>query len=333
MVSEKITKNMKTLLSSILLLILIIFLASGIVSCGLLKEKDSAMSMEDNSSEVVAAETTKDTLTTQSSQSEIPLLEEIKADFEILAEKETNPLKIFEFIDKNISFVDEDFADEMVDFILEFSACELIPFSPGYDKKEIQGKIWSDYDGTTDLNILKNSTDEAISGLAQETLDRKYKLISSEGFIWPIVDYKAYKKYSPYLSEQMNAFLDIMATESEKPPVSDAGLTVSLEEYVNRIISLYEFENKYRGFIRIYYIVNMLNGSLWVYMGGIDNTPVFDFNGNIIQERLDDFKMNAEKYKDTEFGDKLKEYLDLLDAENNKRTKKVADYIENITFY
>ena len=68
-------------------------------------------------------------------------------------------------------------------------------------------------------------------------------------------------------------------------------------------------------------------------MGGIDNTPVFDFNGNIIQERLDDFKMNAEKYKNAEFGNKLKEYLALLDEEKYKRTQKVADYIENITFY
>ncbi len=123
------------------------------------------------------------------------------------------------------------------------------------------------------------------------------------------------------------------AADSEKPPVSDAGITIPLEEFINRIISLYEFEEKYSGFIRIYYIVNMLNGSLWVYMGGIDNTPVFKFDGNIIPKRFDDFKMNAEKYKGTRFGDKLAEYLTLLKSENYMRTQKVSDYIENLTFY
>ena len=77
----------------------------------------------------------------------------------------------------------------------------------------------------------------------------------------------------------------------------------------------------------------MLNGKLWVYMGGIDNTPVFKSSGNIVPQRLEDFKANAEKYKGTRFGDKLTEYLDLLKSENYSRTEKVADYIENLTFY
>ncbi len=60
----------------------------------------------------------------------------------------------------------------------------------------------------------------------------------------------------------------------------------------------------------------MLNGKLWVYMGGIDNTPVFKFDGKILPKRLEDFKANAAKYKGTRFGDKLTEYLDLLKSEN-----------------
>jgi|GEM_PF-1187452 len=257
-----------------------------------------------------------------------------RADFELLKEKESDPLKIFEFIDLNILIAGTSFADEIIDFAIEFSENELIPFTDEYAKSTVQEKIWNYYEGTTDLAILAGSNDKELSGLAQKTLNRKYKLVSTEGFICPIVDYLTYKiQYGSYLSEQMNAYIDIMAGESEKPSVSDGGITISLKEYVNKIMSLYEFEEKYGGFARIYRIVNMLNGSLWVYMGGIDNTPVFKFDGKILPERLEDFKANAVKYKGTRFGDKLTEYLDLLKSENYKRTEKVADYIDKLTFY
>ena len=187
---------------------------------------------------------------------------------------------------------------------------------------------------TGKLDIMAKYKNKTIAELAKETIDRRYKLEGIEGFISPIVDYESYKSYGKYLSQQMNSFIEIMASESESPSVMDAAIVIPLDEFVNRIIKLYEFEEKYPGFIRIYYIVNMLNGKLWVYMGGIDNTPVFNFSNNtIIGERLDNFKANAEKYKGTRFGNKLAEYLELLKAENYKRTQKVADYIDNLTFY
>lgn len=260
--------------------------------------------------------------------------ESIKYEFEALRTGETDPVKIFKFIDKNIETTGTEFADEMVDFVLQFSESELYPFQDKYADAAIQQKIWSDFNGTTDLQILKNSADKTIAELAKETIDRKYKLIGVEGFISPIIDYELYKSYKKFLSYQMNSFIEIMAFESESPSVVDGGVTIPLDDFADRIIKLYEFEEKYSGFIRIYYIVNMLNGKLWTYMGGIDNTPVFNLKNNtIIQERLDDFKSKAQKYKGTRFGDKLNEYLDLLKTQDYKRTQTIADYIDTLTFY
>ena len=253
-------------------------------------------------------------------------------DFDKLRETESDPEIIFGFIDDNIADADTGFADAMIDFALEFSENELELFSDSYYESEIQQKLWTDFGGTTDLEILKESTDEEISDLAVQTLNRKYKLISSEGYIWPIVDYSAYKQYYSYLSNQMKDYIDIMAEESDEPSVSDAGLTISLDEYVERIISLYDFEAKYPGFARIYYIINMLNGKLWVYMGGIDNTPVFDFNGKVLPERLEDFKKNSTRFAGTGFSDKINEYLDLLKSQGYKRTDVISDYLENLFF-
>jgi len=253
--------------------------------------------------------------------------------FEELKQSDADAKEIFEFIENNIKKADAKFADEMIDYVLEFSINELEVFSGKYEDQYVLEKLWQDYAGSTDLDLLKDSKDEIISELAKETLERKYKLVSSEGYIWPIVDYKAYYIYFPYLTDQMKAYIEIMAQESDQPSVSDAAIIISLEEYANRILSLYEFEEKYPGFARIYYIVNMLDGKLWIYMGGIDNTPVFDFNGKILPERLKDFQDNAEKYAGTDFGNKLNEYLLLLESQDYTRTEKVQDYINNLSFY
>ncbi len=260
-------------------------------------------------------------------------LEDVKEEFETIRQDETDLIKIFDFIDENIHLSDEEFADEMIDHILLYSISELLPFSERYFEQGIQEKIRQYHDGSTDLHELADSPDGVLSELAKDTLKRRYKLIGVEGPIEPIVDYKAYQEYSRYLSDPMNAFIDIMSVESDKPSLGDGSIVISLEEYVERIMSFYAFEEKYSGFPRIYYVVNGLNIYLWIYMGGIDNTPVFDHNQDIIQERLDDFKMNLIKYEDSRFAEKLNEYLELLSYEGYKRTPKIEEYIENLTFY
>lgn len=344
MKAEVINNKMKILLTSVFSIILVIFLMSAITSCGTQNNQTASTSVE-NSSTTLSKSTTKSdisetsrtTAATQSDTSmkkEIADIEDIKAEFEVLREAGSDPVKNFAFIDANIKFADTEFADEMIDFVLQFSESELYPFGDKYANAEIQQKLWTDFNGTTDLEILKNADDEIISKLARETIDRRYKLEGIEGYISPIIDYESYKSYGMFLSKEMNSFIEIMAFESESSSIMDGAVVIPLDDFAVRIIKLYEFEEEYPGFIRIYYIVNMLNGKLWVYMGGIDNTPVFNFENNaIIQERLDNFKANAEKYKGTRFGDKLAEYIELLKAENYKRTQKVSDYIDNLTFY
>ncbi|MDD3520222.1 MAG: hypothetical protein PHU65_03175 [Actinomycetota bacterium] len=253
--------------------------------------------------------------------------------FDMIRENETDVLKIFEFIDLNILIAGREYADELTDFAMEFSENELIPFSDNYYEGNMQEKLLSEFKVTGDIKKLANSNDKEIVKLAAETINRKYKLINTGGSICPIMDYSQYKKYSPYLSKQMNDYINIMAIETDHPSIMDAGIAIPLDDFAQRIISYYEFERRYPGFIRIYKIVNILNCSLQTYFGGIDNTPVFDNNDMIIQQRLDGFRQNILKYKNTEFANKLQEYLDLLQSEGYMRTARIEEYIENLVFY
>ena len=324
-----------------------VFLMSTTVSCctlakkavdSIIVEKDTVSTdtyppEESTTSKAVASssETNNEISSTDSTISENALTsEKVKSKFQDFTNGDPDYFDIFGFMDNNISSADTSLADEIIDYAFTYSKNNLEIFTDNYADNDIQEKLWNDYGGETDLYILKASSDADISDLATETLGRRYKIISVEGFIMPLMDYKAYQSYSNYLSNQMNDYIRIMAAESERPSVMDMGITISLEEYVLRIIPLYKFKDTYPDFKRITEIKNMLSGKLWVYMGGIDNTPVFDFDENIIQERLDDFKANEIKYEGTEFGLKLKEYLNLLADENFVRTQAVMDYLDSL---
>ncbi|MDD5658555.1 MAG: hypothetical protein PHR39_00905 [Actinomycetota bacterium] len=255
---------------------------------------------------------------------------ELKNEFEEIQNSKAGLIKIIEFLEKNISCASRSLADEMMYFTVREAANELEDFTDNYADSDIQNIIFDEFEGSTDLNLLKTSKNKKLADLAQSTIDRKYKLFSLEGFITPFVDYKAYGLYRQYISEEMNDYMDIMQAESDMPSAVDAGIAVPMEEFIDRIIKSYEFIAEYPDSPRAEQINDMKNRKVWIYFAGIDNTPVFDTKGNVYHERLKDFRDMEKKYEGTEFGNQIKEYLDLLILENYKKTQKITDYLDKI---
>lgn len=256
---------------------------------------------------------------------------ELRDNFEKLKSDEKDPIKILKFLEENISGAKEPLADEIIYFNFNASEGALEKFTDKYANTEIQNAIYDEFNGSTDLEELKTSQNRNLAILAQATIDRKYKLFNVEGFIMPLVDYKAYSTYRQYLSKEMNDYMDIMQAESDMPSAVDAGITISLEDFVGRIMAAYEFVDNYPASIMSEQIKNMRNGKIWIYFAGIDNTPVFDHKNIIMPERLKNFQETEKKFEGTEFGKLLKEYLDLLDNENYSRSQNVSDYLEKLS--
>lgn len=186
-----------------MILLCVAFLLSAVLSCARSLKDDANKTIAEVSTAPAEEEPLQTDAAGQTLEEEKPQtlqgssrperrLEDIKEEFEILRQNETDLLKIFDFIDKNIAFVDEEFADGMVDFILMASISELTPFSERYFEEGMQKKIWDYHHGSTEIGELVGSPDSALSALAKDTIKRRYKLISVEGFIEPLVDYKAY---------------------------------------------------------------------------------------------------------------------------------------------
>ncbi len=258
---------------------------------------------------------------------------ELRKNFDKLKNEETDPAKILIFLEENISAASKPLADEIAYFNFDASEGDLEKFTDNYADPEIQDAIYNEFNGSTDLEELKTSQNRKLAILAQKTIDRKYRLFNTEGFITPILDYKAYSEYRQYLSKEMNDYLDIMQSESDKPSISDMGIIITMDDFKSRIIASYAFVDNYPDSVRKPRVEDMRNGKLWIYLAGIDNTPVFDFNGAIIPERLRDFQDTDKKFDGTAFGKALKEYLDLLAIENYSYTQNVKDYLATVSSY
>jgi len=258
---------------------------------------------------------------------------ELRKNFDKLKNEETDPAKILIFLEENISAASQALADEIAYFNFDASEGDLEKFTDNYADPEIQDAIYNEFDGATDLEELKTSQNRKLAILAQKTIDRKYRLFNTEGFITPILDYNAYSEYRQYLSKEMNDYLDIMQAESDKPSISDMGIIITMDDFKSRIIASYAFVDNYPESKMMQRVKNMRDGKLWVYFAGIDNTPVFDFNGAIIPERLKDFQETEKKFEGVEFGKALKEYLDLLASENYTITQNVRAYLDKLNSF
>ena len=260
------------------------------------------------------------------------LSEEIETMFAGLDKNVGNITNIFIFIDKNIKDASPAFASEMLYSVIKLCEEYKFDFTDKFSDPSIQEAIISALPSfeNIDLDILADSSNEKVKELAREAIDKKYKLMAVEGFIMPLVDYKSYDKYRPYLTEEMSDYLDIKLDESEKPSVMDAAIVIPINDFVERIIKSMDYISKYPNSSREDEVEHFNKGRIYMYLNGIDNNPVFDLKNKILPGKLAEFQDVQSEYSDTAFGVILARYLDLLAQENYIRTQKVDDFLENI---
>jgi hypothetical protein len=181
-----------------------------------------------------------------------------------------------------------------------------------------------------EAGALRDINNERVRNVIDEAINKKYKLITIEGMIEPIVDYRAYDIYMLYLGEEMKDYLGIKIDESEEPAVMDAEVTITPDDFVARIIKSMEYLGNYPHSPRYDEIDNLKDRMLWIYLGGVDNSPVFGPEGKIIDEKLEEFKDMLEKYPGTGFYDILDSYLKLLEEENYTMTDEVNEFIDDL---
>jgi hypothetical protein len=321
-------------------LVIVLFMTASISGCNLAFKSTETTpitnqtSHESKTTESVPESTTETTAQESAATStEADKSKEIENKFNKIDKNVDNIEKIIKFIDENISSANQDLADTMVYTAMKLCEEYKFAFTDKFSPQEIQTAILDlSSSGEIDMKKLKNTDNQKIKDLITEAVNKKYKLMIVEGFVMPLVDYQAYNTYRQYLSNEMNDYIDIKLDESNRPSVLDAGIVIPIDDFIQRILKSYNYLENYPDSPRANEVKQFNHGRMQVYLGGIDNNPVFDSKNKILPEKLIEFENNLSKYSGTKFADILNSYLELLKQENYLKTQKIDEFLNNTDY-
>ncbi|GMK39836.1 hypothetical protein PCCS19_28910 [Paenibacillus sp. CCS19] len=149
--------------------------------------------------------------------------------------------------------------------------------------------------------------------LVADAIAGKYRLVESEGIVYPIVDYRALLDYAPYLSEAMRDYLKLMAEESDDPSMKDAAVSIPWEELSKRTLAAETYLDTYPDSPRHMNVKGMLQRNLVVMLNGSSNTSVFENGFQLKSDVKAVLKQTATSSASTFTGQMAKQYLALID--------------------
>lgn len=265
-------------------------------------------------------------------------VENIMIDFKDLIDSQSKPTVIIGFINENIDKIGKENAGIMV-LGLEKTLIDYTDvytdeiFAEGY-----QGELIGLWEETVDFesldslfldmeNIIGKVENEGLKELLEKLVIEKYKLINMEGSFYPIIDYEALKEYSKYLDDGVKSYLDIRALDSNRPTILDAAIQIDIDELGERLIQIEDHLTKHGRGIKEEEILRLYSTYLKLYLGGADNTPIYDYNTRAIKEEFLNSYRKLVKDHGNITGSIVKKYINIIEENNNQVNDNVLSKI------
>src|SRR5690554_3674795 len=262
----------------------------------------------------------------------------IMQEFNELLQMENNTIKVLDFIDNNISLLSEENASQMINEFEKYQKNCLPNVEEKFYDNELQKRIYKVFqDGfnlskVNDINEVNKLNDPDLKELLIEIRNSGYKVETAEGMFFPIIDYKFYQQYSPYLSTDMGEYIRIMSVESQQAPAKDAALVIKWAEVVKRALSQEEFIIKHPDSLKIVDMKDLYQKYLNFIFFGLNNTPLFSYDSNMmVTEARNTYleTVNSKGVSNSKLLESLMKFLELLETNNYKLTDEVEEYREN----
>ncbi|WP_413372237.1 hypothetical protein [Paenibacillus taichungensis] len=188
-------------------------------------------------------------------------------------------------------------------------------------------------------SLLKVIKDPMVRKLLQEASDLGFKLETSEGLYYPIINYEMYKKFQPYVKPDIVAYIDIMAAVSNQSTTSDAAFIISWDELIRRTLEKEAFLNNFPSSNRASAVKNSLYVGYLFY--GSDNSPAYDWYTEEeirtidpeVKKAYQKAVANREPNTKSVLLDTVEKILHLLDENNDELTpeiKEITDHVESL---
>lgn len=264
----------------------------------------------------------------------LPVAQEDKKDnvmpeFISLVGENPKPDALIEFMEKNIASVSRDDAAKML-VELERSQRDCLAeleenYYGGSNVQESLGKI---YKPGFDLNKIGDIQDEELKSLLEETGKMGYKIETEEGMFFPIMNYEYLKKFSPYASDDIKEFIDIMAVETNKVSAKDAALVISWNEVVERALAQEAYIRKYGSSSKAEEVKGLYNKYRTFMLFGLNNTPLFSYDSSkaMDKEAKEAYLEAVKDNEDSELIKLLGDYMKVVEKAGYKLTDEVDKF-------
>ncbi|MFE0556469.1 hypothetical protein ACFW1P_11145 [Paenibacillus sp. NPDC058910] len=195
----------------------------------------------------------------------------------------------------------------------------------------IQDKLMNLYKYGEPINTTINKAkDDTLRKVLINLRDSGYRLYTTEGVIFPIIDYTTLKPYKPYINKDLQAYIDIMIVESEKPAVSDAALVIPWSEVIERGLAQEDFITTYPKSNRAADVKLKLRFTELSLFYGYNNTPLFKYEDNLldpeVRQAFDNVLKDSDAVSKSALLKKLKSWSEVLESNKDKLTQEVEQY-------
>lgn len=197
-----------------------------------------------------------------------------------------------------------------------------------YNGSEIQEEMQKLYVQSFDLETLESTQNQELKKLLEETKALGYKVETTEGSFFPVIDYERYKMYSTYGTAEAKDYFDIMAVESNQPAAKDAGLLIGWDEILNRALAQEQFVKTHEASVKAEEIEQLRSRYISFMLTGLDNTPLFSYDTKIMAEEAKTAYANALLgSRDSEVLKLIGDYMEVLRESDYKYTEKIEQFI------
>ncbi|WP_238652839.1 hypothetical protein [Paenibacillus piscarius] len=162
-----------------------------------------------------------------------------------------------------------------------------------------------------------------------------YKLVQDEDFV-PAIPYKSFKVFKPYVSKDLQSYIDLMAAESEQPMVAGGRLQVDWYEVIERAVQYEDFVQTYKTSNRAAAMTEALERARRIVFNGTPKSPLFDQKTEAMLEQAAIAYENTlseaglERIEGSRLLTQLDEFLVLQLKNGDKKTQAVKDYLKAI---
>lgn len=245
--------------------------------------------------------------------------EKLIKQFNDIVNSDNEPYTLIQFVDEHIKDASEEEAvvmilllEEVQEKYIQIYTDELFMEDNQMELLKLSGS--EQFFRESKIEEIKNAN---LKELVEKIVNGKYKMINMEGAFYPTIDYEALKVYADYLPDDLKDYIEIKSSDSNRPVILDAEITVPFEELAERVVKVENYLKQHPESIKREEVLRIYGHYLRLYLEGSANTPIYDYETNKIKEEILSNYNNIIKDKELVTSDIISQYIDIIEQNQN----------------